>query len=131
MRTNAGADFQALVMSGASNGTSASASAKYIALTENSSAASASDTTLSGELAAASGGLVRVAATYAHTTAATSYTLTNTFTANTNDSPPKTPAKIGVFNAASTGTMVFETLITSPPVMQSGDTLTITETVSF
>lgn len=131
MRTNAGNDMQALVMSGASNGTGTSAPATYMALTENATTPGASDTTLTAELAAASGGLIRAVATYAHSAGTSSYTLTKTFTANTNDSPPKTPAKMAIFNAASSGTMLFEDAIPSPPVMSSGDALTITLTVTF
>lgn len=102
----------------------------WMALTENSGAPAAGDTTLTGELAAAGGGLIRALATYGHTGGANSYTLTKTFTANANDSPPKTPAKMGVFNAQNGGRMIFETLIPSPAAMIAADTLTLTETVT-
>jgi hypothetical protein len=58
------------------------------------------DTTLTGEIATAGGGLVRAQATYAHTAGTNTSTLTKTFTANASDALPVTVAKIGVFNAA-------------------------------
>lgn len=128
LRTNVGTDFQAQVMgatSGTGIGTSGFAPANYIALTANNSAAAAGDTTLTGEIG--SGTLVRAQATYAHTTSAASYTLTKTFTSD----QTVTIAKIGVFNAASTGTMVFETLLNATASLVSGDQLTVTETVSL
>lgn len=125
MRTNAGTDFQALVMGGASNGTGTSAPANYIGLTANSTAPAAADTTLTGEIA--SGSLVRAQATYSHTTGAASYTLQKTFTSD----QTVVIAKIGVFNAATGGTMVFETLLNATASLVSGDQLTITETVNL
>lgn len=127
MRTNGGADFQAAQMGG-----TAATSAQYIALTANSSAPVATDTTLTAEIATGGGGLVRAVATYAHTTGAASYTLSKTFTANGSDSLPVVIAKIGVFNASSAGTMVFETLLaTTATLSASGDSVAITETVSI
>jgi hypothetical protein len=111
--------------SGTGIGTSTFAPANYIGVTANSSAAVATDTTLTGEVA--SGTLIRVQATYAHTTSAASYTLTKTFTSD----QTIVIAKIGVFNAATVGTMVFETLLSSTASLVSGDQLTITETVNI
>jgi hypothetical protein len=135
MRTNAGTDHQSRVMfDTASNATAAYAAANYIALTENSDAPAAGDTTLTGELNAAGGGLNRAQATYAHTNGTNTTTLTKTFTKNADDggsSDTRTPAKAGLFNAASTGTMTFETLIPSPPALVSGDSVAITWTFTF
>lgn len=131
MRTSAGADFEALVLSGASNGTGTSAPANYIALTGNTTAPAAADTVLTGEYVATGGGLDRALATYAHTAGTTSYTLTKTFTMNSSDGTSATPAKIGVFNAATAGTLFLETAIPTPPTLVPGDQLTITETVSI
>jgi hypothetical protein len=107
--------------------------AKHIALSTNATAPSATDIALAGELNNASGGLNRAAATYSHTLGVTSYTLSNTFTANSNDGGSNTIQKIGVFNTpvSVTGIMVFETALTSPPTLVSGDTLTIQETVNI
>lgn len=132
MRVATGRDFQSKVMGDtASTGTGAYASACYIALTEGVAAPADTDTVLTGELNAAGGGLNRAQAIYAHTAGASSYTLTKAFTMAAADGSTRTPAKIGVFNAASTGTMVFETAIPSPPVMTPGDQVTITETVNI
>lgn len=129
MITNAGKDHVAKQVAGAA---SATAVAKWVALTANSSAASASDTTLTGEITTAGGGLVRAAGTYAHTNGQSTYTITNTFTANGSDSLPVTIAKVGIFNASSSGDLVFETLLgTTATLSASGDTLTITQTVTL
>lgn len=126
LRTNAGADFQAGVMGAtASTGTGLYASATYIGLTANASAPAATDTTLTGEIG--SGSLARAQAAYSHTTGAASYSLQKTFTSDQS----VTIAKIGVFNASSAGTMVFETLLNATATLVSGDQLTITETVSL
>lgn len=76
------------------------APAWYIALTANSTAPAAGDTTLASEITTAGGGLVRKLATYAHTAGASSYTLFETLV-----SPTAT-------------------------LSASGDQLTITQTVS-
>ena len=109
----------------ASTGTGTYAAANYIGLTENTSAAVATDSTLTGEIT--SGTLARAQAAFAHTTGVASYTLTKTFTADAT----KTIAKIGVFNAPSGGTMVFESLLTAPASLQSGDQVAITESVTL
>jgi len=126
LRTNAGADFQAGVMSStASTGTGAYAPANYIGLTQNATAPAAADTTLTSE--EATGALARAQATYSHTTGTASYTLQKQFTSD----KAATIAKIGVFNASSGGTMVFETLLNATATLVSGDILTVTETVSL
>jgi hypothetical protein len=111
--------------------TSRPAVADYLALTANSTAPSAGDTTLTAEIATASGGLIRAQATYAHTGGAATYTLTKTFTANGNDVLPVTVAKVGVFNAAASGVMPWSSLLSpTATVSASGDALTITETIT-
>lgn len=132
LRTAAGRDFQSRVMGDtASTGTGLYASASYIALTENGDAPADGDTSLTGELNAAGGGLNRAQAIYAHTAGATNYTLTKTYTMNANDGGARTPRKMGVFNAAAAGTMPFSSLIPTPPGMVPGDQLTVTETVNI
>lgn len=107
------------------------AAANYMALTANSTAPAGSDTTLTGEIATASGGLIRAQATYAHTTGQATATLTKTFTTNGNDSLPVTIAKIGIFNASSSGSLVHSTLLSATATLSaSGDQLTVTETVT-
>lgn len=131
MLTNAGRDLVAAAVYGTS---AQPAAANYIALTANSTAASASSTTLTGEITTASGGLVRAQATYAHTNGQATATLTKTFTANSNDVPnlPVTIAKIGVFNASTSGTLVHETLLSATATLSSsGDAVSITESVTL
>ena len=131
MKTNAGNDFQALVMGGAGNGTGTSAPAKYMCLSAT-AGENATHTALAGEIVTGGGGLIRQSATYAHTTGANTYTLTGTFTANGSDSLPVTIAQIGILNAASTGTLVFEKQLgTTATISASGDILTVTETVTM
>lgn len=129
MLTNAGRDM----VSGAIGDRSGSrpAAADYLALTANSTNPAAGDTTLTGEIATASGGLVRGQATYAHTTGTSTFSLTKTFTANGNDSLPVTVAKVGVFNASSGGSLVWSTLLgTTATISASGDSLTVTQTIT-
>lgn len=129
MLTTAGKDFVASALGDRSG--SREAAADYIALTANATAPAAGDTTLTAEIATASGGLVRAQATYAHTGGASTYTLTKTFTANGSDSLPVTVAKIGVFNASSAGKMPWESLLSPTATLSaSGDALTITETIT-
>lgn len=125
IKTNAGQDFQYNVMANsASNGTGAYAPANYIALTSNATAPNATDTSLANE---ATAGLARVqASTISHTAGTNTYSLQKTFTSDQS----LTVNKIGIFNASSTGTMVFETTITAATLV-SGDQLQITETVTM
>lgn len=103
----------------------------YVALTANAGAASASDTTLTGEIATGGGGLIRGQGTFAHTNGTNTSTLTKTHTANGTDSLPVTVHKIGVFNAVSTGTMGFETVLNADATLSaSGDSLTTTDTIT-
>jgi hypothetical protein len=108
------------------------APAWYMALTANATAPSATDTSLTAEITTGGGGLIRKLATYAHTAAAASYTLTGAFTANGSDALPVTIAKIAVLNSISSGQMEFETLLgTTATLSASGDNVTVTETVSL
>lgn len=130
LRTNAGTDHQAAVM--ATTATQP-APANYMALTANATAPAAGNTALAGEIATAGGGLVRKQAVYAHTPGTNTYTLTGTFTGTASDNYPVTIAKVGVFNAASGGTLVWETLLspTAATLNASGDQLTVTQTVTL
>lgn len=130
LKTNAGNDFQYQQMASAS--ASATAVGKWMALTANGTTPSASDTTLAGEITTGGGGLVRVAATPAHTTGANTYTLTRTFTANGSDSLPVTIHKVGIFDAASAGNLIFETVLSADATLTaSGDAVTVTSTVTM
>lgn len=107
----------------------------YLAITTNATGPSATDTTLTSEIATAGGGLIRKLATYAHTATIASYTLTATFTVNASDTGlPVTIAKLGIFNTlvGATGRMQFETAVSPTAVLSAiGDSLTLSETVSM
>ena len=130
LRTNAGRDFQCRVMGDGANGSAGTGTmrpADYLALTENNTAPALGDTALTGELT--TGGLGRLQATYAHTAASLTYTLVRTWTSS--DGSARTINKCGVFNASSTGTLVFTSLVPSPPTLVAGDSLQITVTVDI
>lgn len=136
LRTDAGTDHQSRTSyDTASNATGSYAALNYIALTENSTAPAAGDTSLTGELNAAGGGLNRAQATYSHTNGTNTVVLDKTFTINANDGSPKTPAKAGLFNAPTSGTMGYSTLIDNPPplVFASGigDSMAVTWTFTL
>jgi hypothetical protein len=110
---------------------SRAAAANYLALSANTTPPSVGDTTLTGEIATAGGALVRKQATYAHTTGASTYTLTATFTANSSDATPVTVGKVAVFNAASAGAMPWSSLLSPTATLStSGDALAITESIT-
>ncbi len=122
LRTTVGADWQADVM----GHTTQPAEAQWIGLTTNATAPAAGDTTLASEIA--SGGLTRAQGTYSHTNGTTSYKISHTFTASATHTAV---AKAGLFNASSSGTMAFETLLSSTATLASGDTLTIEWTINI
>lgn len=108
--------------------------AGFMALTANNSAASGTDTSLSGEITTASGGLIRKVCSFAHTAATATYTEGATFTANGSDSLPVTVAKAGMFNTltGATGIMVFETLLSATATFAAvSDAATVTQTVTI
>jgi hypothetical protein len=103
----------------------------YIALSANVTTPSTASTTLPGEITTAGGGLLRAQGTFAHTTGTNTSTLTKTFTANGSDSLPVTVAKAGMLNAASVGTLGYETLLNAAVTLTiSGDSFVFTETLT-
>lgn len=104
--------------------------AGWLALTTDSAAVNAADVALASELSG--NGLQRALGSFGHTAGVASYTLTNLFTST--DSTPRTIAKMAVFNAATNTTgqyMLFESLVTPNAIINNGDQLTLTETVSM
>lgn len=102
--------------------------AMFLALTSDATAPAATDTTLTSE--ATTNGFARALATWAHTAAATTYTLTKTFTATGS----LTVNKEAVFGAANTtggGVMPFESAEPNPPALISGDSLAQTVTITI
>lgn len=106
----------------------------YMALTANAGAAADGTTSLTGEITTVGGGLIRQLATYAHTAAGATSTMTQTFTANGTDALPVTVAKIGIFQGVvqAASRIFFETLINATATLTtSGDQVQITETVTL
>jgi len=105
------------------------APARFIALTENATAPAAGDTALTGEIT--TGGCARALGTYAHTDNAATYTLTKSFSVTATF---PAIAKAGLFTAGTLtagGVMVFETLLNANASVVSGDTLSVTWTVTL
>lgn len=115
-------------------GTSAQPAAFFYLALANSATATApaaTDTTLVGEITTAGGGLLRGSATFSHTAGTNTSTLTKTFTANASDSLPVTVSQLGVFNAASAGTMSYKTPLSANATLSiSGDNVAVTETIT-
>lgn len=105
--------------------------ARFVGITTDAGAASASDTTLASEETA--NGLGRKLASFAHTATVASYTQTVTFTYTTTGA--KVIAKAGTFTAGTVtagGIMVFETLLNATATVNaSGDSITLTWTVNI
>lgn len=111
------------------------APAWFVGLGNTNTAPSAADTSMSGEITTAGGGLIRKISPWAHTAGTNTYTLTPVYTANGSDTLPVTVYRIGVFSsmvvAATASTMMFETLLSASATLSSpGDQLTVTETVT-
>lgn len=106
-------------------------SVRFMGLTTDSGAASASDTVLASEITTNSCG--RALATYAHTFGASTLTLQKAF------SPSGTLTsihKIGIFSclspsAALNDPIIFEAVLNVDATVASGDTLTITDTITL
>jgi hypothetical protein len=129
LKTTGGIDAIASQMA---NTSTQAASGNYIALTSDAGAPAAGDCaagsvtcTLTGEIS--TNGLSRSQATYAHTNGQATYTLTKTWTAS---GTVTNVQKAGVFNAASSGTMIFENTFTAV-TLNSGDQLQITWTITI
>lgn len=104
------------------------APARYIALTENASAASASSTSLTGEIT--SGGLGRALGTYAHTLGASTLTLTKSFSVS-GTFPAVHRAGLFQVSTASSAILSFETVLNADANVLSGDTLQVTWTITL
>lgn len=102
--------------------------ASWMAVTSNTFSPSTSDTTLAGELT--SNGFARAVGTYAHTAAASTYTLIHLWTA-TGTQTINNEAQFGAANPTGGGVMPFESPEPSPPTLVSGDTLQNTVTITI
>jgi hypothetical protein len=105
-----------------------SAPIRYIALTENASAASASSTSLTGEIT--SGGCGRALGLYAHTLGAATYTLSKTFSV-TSSFPAIHRAGLFPVSTASSALIAFETVLNADANVVNLDSLAVTWTVTL
>lgn len=109
----------------------ASHPAPWLAITEDAGAPAPGDIALTGELTA--GGLGRRLATIGHTTGASTYTASTTWTST--DATTRSVRKVGVLSSgrdAAGQYLVLESLVSpSPAVVGTGDTLTHTATVTL
>lgn len=122
-KTTAGIDFMFLQTYGTSG--LGSNGLNYVALSNDSLSETSASTTLSNEIAA--NGLSRAQGTYAHTTGASTATISKTFTCTTTSQAAQ---KAALFSASSSGTMQ-HVLAFTQRTLQVGDTLTITFTITL
>lgn len=102
-------------------------SASWMAVTGGTTPTSAS-TTLNAEITTVD--LARAVGTYAHTAAATTYTLVHLWTATTTDTI-NAEAQFGAANTTGGGVMPFGSAEPTPPSLISGDTLQNTVTITI
>ena len=101
--------------------------AAWMAVTSNVFSPTTADTTLAGELTV--NGFSRAVGTYAHTAAASTYTLVHLWTASGTQTI-NNEAQFGAATTTGGGVMPFESAEPSPPTLVSGDTLQNTVTIT-
>lgn len=102
--------------------------AAWMAVTSDATGPSTADTTLASELTGS--GFARAVGTYAHTAAATTYTLVHLWTATGTQTINK-EAQFGACNPTGGGVMPFESAEPSPPTLVNGDTLQNTISITI
>lgn len=102
------------------------APAMWLALSTSAVAPAATDTTLASEIT--TNGFARALGTFAHTAAASTFTLQKVFTSTGGSTTINKEAVLGAQNG---GVMPFESLEPDPPTLTSGDTVTQTVTVTI
>lgn len=111
-------------------GAGALASVRFMGLTTDSGAASASDTTLASELT--SSGASRALATYAHTYGAATLTLQKAFSiTGTITAIHKMGLFTGLSAAPPADPVIFESVLNQDATVGNGDTLTVTDTLTL
>jgi len=104
------------------------ASARFMALTTNASAASAANTTLTGEIT--NNGGARALATYAHTFGTATFTLQKAFSITGTLTAIHRMGLFTALSAAGADPMIFETVLNQDATVGNGDTLTVTDTLT-
>ncbi|MFN4336479.1 MAG: hypothetical protein ACK4FV_02720 [Candidatus Nitrosocaldus sp.] len=115
--TDAGKDFIRQQAFG-----TASSTAQYIALSTDPTTPTPSDTTLVGEIISQGLGRAQGTATNGGTG---QITISKTFTMTSGNQTSFTINKAGLFDSSSGGTLVAVALISNPPTLQAGDSITI------
>lgn len=104
------------------------ASARFMALTTNASAASASDTTLASEITTSGGG--RALATYAHSMGAATFTLQKAYSISGTLTAIHKMGLFACLTSAGADPLLFEAVLSADATCVSGDTLTVTDTLT-
>lgn len=122
----------ALVVNAGVDQSGAFINSTYMGLSANTTDPAGSDTSMTGEILTASGGLVPQAVSYSHTNGTGAFVASATHTANGSDSLPVTVAKVNLRTASGGGgTMrVHEKLTATATITSSGDALTTTYTLT-
>ncbi len=102
---------------------------RYMALTENASAANAADTALTGEIT--TGGANRQRATYNHTAGTATLTLVKSFSITATFAAIQKMALLTASTSTAAGIMVFESVLNAIASVVTGDTLQVTDTVTL
>ena len=103
--------------------------ARFVALTENTGAPNAADTTLTGEIT--TGGCNRQLGTYAHTASASTYTISKSFSVTSSFPAIQKGGLFTASNVTAGGIMCFETEPAADANVINGDTLAVTWTVTL
>lgn len=104
--------------------------AAWMAVTADAGAATTADTTLTSELTSSTG-FARAVGTYAHSAAASTYTLVHLWTASGAGATINKEAQFGAATITGGGVMPFESAEPSPPTLVAGDTLQNTVTITI
>lgn len=104
-------------------------SVRFMALTTDASAASASNTTLTSEITTNGG--QRALATYAHTYGAATFTLVKAFSITGTLTAIHRMGLFTCLSAAGADPMIFETVLNQDATVGNGDTLTVTDTLTI
>jgi hypothetical protein len=108
--------------------------AMFMGLSNTNITPAVTDTTMTGEITTASGGLIRKIYTWAHSAGTTTTTATGVFTVNGSDTIPVTVYAMNISTSLLTGstvTMAYETSLSASATLSAiGDQLTVTETIT-
>lgn len=102
---------------------------RFMAVTADTGAGAVGDTTLTGEMT--TNGLARALATFAYTGGTATETLQKQWSVS---GGPQTIHRMGLFtamNITAGGILVFETVLNSDAITNSGDTLQVTDTITI